>query len=395
LPCDDNICEEHVIESNTVKRNQIKCCICGQEFEVKDIEIRSNKLMKELLESDVFLTQEEQRLKKQIRSTIVERINNNAKFIQNKNNLELECYNHFQEIRRQIDLHREESPKILNASILRTIERVNLDMIDQFRLSEAKYLQIITQLEIPFLKSLDEEIENLSEKFRDPNISLDQIKKIQSEQVEHLRKIENKQRELNKIMDQIKTIKFEGELFNSHILTGAQQIDLIKLCGFSILDKWTLLYRGSRDGFHSECFHLKCDRNSPTLTILKAESSGFIFGGYTEAPWSQPRKGRYKSDKKAFIFSLTNGDNNPLKMQPWNDYSIRCKYEFGPTFGFSVPNIGNDILIKGKSGNISNLGYTYKHPQYDNRSEKVKSFLAGSKEFLLEEIEVFLKKITF
>jgi hypothetical protein len=37
--------------------------------------------------------------------------------------------------------------------------------------------------------------------------------------------------------------------FESQILTGNQSSELINLCEFSLKDKWSLLYRGIRDGF--------------------------------------------------------------------------------------------------------------------------------------------------
>jgi hypothetical protein len=45
---------------------------------------------------------------------------------------------------------------------------------------------------------------------------------------------------------------------------------LIKLCEFSPNNKWTLLYRGTRDGFGADVFHSKCDDHPNTLTLLKA-----------------------------------------------------------------------------------------------------------------------------
>jgi hypothetical protein len=58
--------------------------------------------------------------------------------------------------------------------------------------------------------------------------------------------------------------------FESQILTDLQQsIELIDLCEFSPNDKWSLLYRGTRDGFDSNDFHSRCDGHANTLTILK------------------------------------------------------------------------------------------------------------------------------
>jgi hypothetical protein len=56
--------------------------------------------------------------------------------------------------------------------------------------------------------------------------------------------------------------------FKSQILFGNQPSDLIKLCEFSPKHKWTLLYRGTRDGFGAGDFHSRCDGHSNTLTII-------------------------------------------------------------------------------------------------------------------------------
>ena len=90
---------------------------------------------------------------------------------------------------------------------------------------------------------------------------------------------------------------------------------MIKLCEFSPNDKWSLLYRGTRDDFGGKAFHSKCDGKSNTLTILKAKQSKFIFGGFTAVNWESSNNLKYKSDQNAFIFSLTNKDNTPLKMK--------------------------------------------------------------------------------
>jgi hypothetical protein len=75
--------------------------------------------------------------------------------------------------------------------------------------------------------------------------------------------------------------------------------------------------------------------HSNTLTILKAKHSKYVFGGggFTTVKWD--KSNRYKSDPNAFIFSLTNKDNNPLKMKVIPDfqhYAIRCEPANGPTF---------------------------------------------------------------
>ena len=51
--------------------------------------------------------------------------------------------------------------------------------------------------------------------------------------------------------------------------------------------KWKLLYRGSRDGLTAANFHEKCDGLEGTMTVVRAEHSRFVFGGYTSQTWNE------------------------------------------------------------------------------------------------------------
>jgi hypothetical protein len=178
--------------------------------------------------------------------------------------------------------------------------------------------------------------------------------------------------------------------FKSQILTGNQPNELIRLCEFSPNDKWTLLYRGSRDGFGAQDVHSKCDNKLPTLSICKAHESSYIFGGFTTVNWDSSDKS--KSDANAFIFSLTNKDNKPVKMKIiiiFHQFAIICHSRYGPMFG-------HDIFIANNANttmdSYSYLGHTYSHPQYAQGTNEAKSFLAGSFHFQLDEIEVYKKE---
>ena len=127
------------------------------------------------------------------------------------------------------------------------------------------------------------------------------------------------------------------------------------------------------------------------MTILKASESSFIFGGFTIATWDS--SGKWKPDPHAFLFSLTNKDKQPCKMKIYpnqHQYAIRCYAGFGPTFGD-----GKDIYVASNSNtntiSYSNLGDTYTHPKYAKGTYQSKSFLAGSFQFQLSEIEVYQK----
>jgi hypothetical protein len=145
-------------------------------------------------------------------------------------------------------------------------------------------------------------------------------------------------------------------------------------------------------GFGASDFHQRCNYYIPkTLTIIKS-SNGNIFGGYTETTWDQSNQ--WKSDKNAFLFSLINSEKRPVKVNIANGkegHAIRGHPSYGPSFGG-----GHDIHIADNSNSnfdsYSNFGYTYIHQDYTFDSEKAKSFLAGSYNFQVLEIEVFQLK---
>ena len=84
--------------------------------------------------------------------------------------------------------------------------------------------------------------------------------------------ISNRQNNRKQIKNDL-MFSIDADPFKSKILTKNQSLELIGLCEFSFLDKWSLLYRASRDGFGAKDFHSNCDNKHPTLIILKAKLS--------------------------------------------------------------------------------------------------------------------------
>jgi len=101
-----------------------------------------------------------------------------------------------------------------------------------------------------------------------------------------------------------------------------------------------------------------------------------------------------KADRNAFLFSLTNKDNKPVKMKIdsfKHESSMYCDSSYGPSFGS-----GCDIRIADNANTTmnsrSNLGSTYSHPQYAFETDEAETFLAGTFEFQLDEIEVYVRE---
>jgi hypothetical protein len=166
--------------------------------------------------------------------------------------------------------------------------------------------------------------------------------------------------------------------------------DLLALCEFSSNANFKLLYRGSRDGFGANDFSEKCFQKAKTLTIIKS-TNGCIFGGYTEATWNY-NNGNWVKDSKAFLFSLVNKDNQqPLKINVANDRA-NCAIASGSTYAI-VFGDGYDLGIANhcnqNTDSYSNIGNSFKHSTLKLDSVKAKTFLAGSYNFQVAEIETY------
>jgi hypothetical protein len=170
------------------------------------------------------------------------------------------------------------------------------------------------------------------------------------------------------------------------LITEQHEEDFIRLCGIEN-QKWILLYRGTQDGFDAEKFHENCDGKHNTLTIIMSSSLN-IFGGFTGAAWSQSES--FTSDPCAFIFSLQNKINKPLLIRCSEESeAIYCSGAYGPCFG------NDDIKISDKCNknqeSLVDLCSSYEHDDLEFGSKETKSFLAGSFNFRVKEIEVYCK----
>ena len=410
LPCDHTLCKEHLYEGHVRKLNQIKCPTCNEAFSIKESNFTSNESIESLLKREAYLNENEKNMKRSVETSFQIQCQLHSEFKSNKVALDLECHEHFQEMRRTIDIHREEMKA--------KIDQVSLEMIAQTKEFE-KFVtsNVNKEMQCVWAKGREEALEkeenDLNEVFRcgDSDNLIDLVKKVQLKQNEAILELKSKLNEMIYFKDDFELNEFKANFsmskdsfgclrlnefssndpFKSQILNPLQSHELIKLCEFSPKDKFTLLYRGSVDGFGSNAFHAKCNGHSNTLTILKTKETSNIFGGFTSTAWDSINE--WKSDPDSFLFSLVNQDNKPIKMKV-DKYetktAIYCDSLFGPSFGR-----GTDLCVFDNANkncqSYSNLSHSFKHPEYAASSNEAMAFLAGTFEFQLNEIEVYKK----
>jgi hypothetical protein len=121
------------------------------------------------------------------------------------------------------------------------------------------------------------------------------------------------------------------------------------------VNKFNLIYRGSRDGFKSSDFHKYCDDKGATLIIIKSET-GEIFGGYTDISWTS-YKIRSKGDElkagkgNSFLFSLR---------QDFNFTQLKCKNKKSEVSHLKdwLCCFGDNDLFINNDCNMNNLSYS-------------------------------------
>jgi hypothetical protein len=156
--------------------------------------------------------------------------------------------------------------------------------------------------------------------------------------------------------------------------------------------QFSLLWRGSRNGFDARTFHIRCDSHAPTLTVI-LDTNGNIFGGFTPENWSLPRIGPIVlpgevSDPsgKSFLFTLKNPHNFPARRFALKDeMNIRATHrdhEIGPHFC--------DIGVSNRcNANTENFTHNFGNSYTNDTGLDGRTFFTGSTHFQVKEIEVF------
>ena len=173
LPCSSLICGEHM-RNGTIKENSIRCLACGKDFDVSRSGFTSNELATNILAKELHLSEEEKRIKHEIKELIKQMEHLQADVIHKQSIMKVTSYDHFAEICRQIDTQREE----LKAQI----DQIALKLIAQVKEREKGYNEKLNEIVSSILDAdIRQNSLQLFHVFRQPNLLIADAKRLQDE----------------------------------------------------------------------------------------------------------------------------------------------------------------------------------------------------------------------
>jgi len=228
LPCFDIICEHHLTETSVLHDKWIKCATCKVTFDLDTHTFVPNRILKNLLEKQFYLSDEEKYLKKSLENSLQDFFKLSEGYDQAKNTIGLKAHEHFQEIRYQIDLHREK--------LIEKIDKIYLSMIEQTKNVEAsvsnnlskKLEQMDTLGKTSHSNTLEEELEKLNDSLRETNLSANKLKEKFRKQEEANAKIKSKLNKISQIEEHLKAsneFKSNEELFIDQDFFGSLKLN--------------------------------------------------------------------------------------------------------------------------------------------------------------------------
>jgi len=409
LPCGSSICSFCSSSIKLTNNKEFQCFICNESHEMPKKGLPISKALLEILSFEAIHVSRGNALDT-LQKTSQELHKNKIKFKYCLYNTTDYIKEHFMDLRNEVqiateDLH--EKVNDLNEQVI-----IELNDYEKHLISLNDNKSLIMNESLKSFEIIDKDLDffhfQTQEYLKEPKLNDELLGILNQEAIVLRDESENQIENIKEIILKGNYIKFKfnkeklnksifGEMCQSLLKSSILKENsilknkLMFLCEFPVEQKWILIYRGSYDGFEAAKFHHECDNTPNTLTIIKS-TSGNIFGGYTEKPWSNI--GDCIADPNAFIFSLTNKENRPLKIKCSQNNGIQRFHKQGPSFGGAQGD--SDLVISDNSNknkeSYSFLGHYFIHPDYKFKSEKANSFLAGSLRFRVSEIEVYVKE---
>ena len=199
LPCQCTICHGH-LKDGSVKDGLIKCEPCGDNFVVKDIHLKVNTLAKRILDAEGHLSPQEKNIKSKIQKLLNELQQLNDQIHQEQTAFEVNSYDHFAEIKRKLDLQREE--------LKNKIDEIYLAMISQVEKHETFYKQKLDENRCFQEFNAEKETKNFEDEFRKVDLTIQRVQQLQTKYGADIKELKEKMTHLQVVSKEMKKCSF-------------------------------------------------------------------------------------------------------------------------------------------------------------------------------------------
>ena len=214
LPCFCVICDEH-LHDGSAKHGLIECSKCSRSFDISQTEFKTSEMAASILAKDLHLTDEEKSLKNSFQDAL-QQIDQLQDELKSKQSVcEVTCFDHFSEIRRQIDIRRE--------ALKAKIDEIALEMIDLTNEKEKSYHLKLSELLIDMIE-INTPAE--TEVFRHPDLVISEVRQQLVKNLRHITKLKSKIANLDMYDTNVRANEFKvGREFQNESFGSLRRVD--------------------------------------------------------------------------------------------------------------------------------------------------------------------------
>ena len=193
-------CRIHLTGASA-KDGLIECVPCGEKFEVKRMRLNVNRQAKYILDAEGHLNAEEKAAKIEIQKLL----NEFQQLFHQREQItfEISSHDHFAEIKRKIDIHREQ--------LKEKIDQIYLAMISQVEKHEALYRLKLEETRCFKEFNADTEAKNIEEEFRKVDLTIERVQQLQSKCEVNVKALQHSMEMLQFAEHQMKKSSFEAK----------------------------------------------------------------------------------------------------------------------------------------------------------------------------------------
>ena len=271
LPCHCTICHAHLTDG-TAKDGRITCVECKDTFVVKDMDSKVNRWAKRILESEGHLSPEEKAAKSELQKLLNEFQQLYNKLQQEHAIFEVGSHDHFAEIKRQIDLQREE--------LKEKIDEIYFDMISKVEQHEAFYKQKMNETRCFQEFNAEKETETFEEEFRKVDLTIQRVQQLKSKYEANVKAAQDNMDKLQFMGKQMKKSTFMAKKdFDISSFGALDLMNLNRYLASSSFDKTIKLW----DLETSECIRTLEGHTDKIQCMDVLENGHLISGSYDKS----------------------------------------------------------------------------------------------------------------